>query len=288
MKIPNKTSKIILDVFNIDNLQAKKRYYWGVNDEFATNWIPASVVKTFAAAGALVRLSELNFGPETVITFKDVNEVISIRNLIEPAIIRSENMTYNRLVQLANHNLINENFLKNYNKTELNSPYIKKDWEKRTSGNVTFSSPQILLSENNRVVTLEASPERPGKIVPHTSSVTTLDALNKLMIDLVIEKNTGISEENSSLLLGALGARKASGEDFSKSIINQIKIFNFNENYGKHGFNGEWYSQSFLILDRNQNIGFNISAVGAIGDKSLLNDIGGEIGRAINSGNIGL
>lgn len=281
-------TKIIVDVFPIDNRELNKRYYWNVEDEKATDWIPASVIKTFAAAGALVRLTELNFGANTSITFKDVNETVLIKDLIEPAIIRSDNMTYNRLVQLAGHQNLNENFLNGYNQTELNSPYMKEEWVKKTKGNNNFSSPEIILTEGQREHTIAAADKRTGRIKPYTSSVTTLGALNKLMIDLVFEKNIQMSQDHYTLLLGALGRRKPSGEEFSRSIINQVKNFNFTENYGKHGFNGEWYSQSCLLLDRNNNIGFNISGVGAKGDKNILNEIGTKIGIAIDSRKIGL
>lgn len=283
-----KKTKIIVDVFPLNDRNLNKRYYWNIDDEQTTDWIPASVVKTFAAAGALVKLTELGFGANTSVTFKDINETVLIKDLIEPAIIRSDNMTYNRLVQLAGHQNLNDNFLNRYNKTELNSPYMKEEWVKKTNGNDNFSSPEIILTEGEREHTIAAADKRVGKIKAYTSSVTTLGALNKLMIDLVFEKNIQMSEDHYNLLLGALRKKKPSGEEFSRSIINQVKNFNFTENYGKHGFNGEWYSQSFLLVDRNKNVGFNISGVGYPGNKEVLNEIGMKIGNLIDSGKVGL
>jgi len=276
------TLKVVMDVFDLKGNQVSiTRYYWRnlETDDAHRGWVPASVVKVFAAVSALQRLSELGFDATTQIIFKDTGETISIAELINRTIIDSNNMTYNRLVQLAGHSRMSEMLAQHFPNTELNTPYILEDWKKHTQGNSRFDAPLIEISDATKRQVLEPNTQSSPKLCRGVSACTRLSELNNLMAQSVIFQNLQISENLSHLLLTALSASKPRGAEFSNAIQANTPKYAFTA-FHKHGFNGEWYSQTVVLLNENQKA-FVVSAVGAKGDRTLLNDVGRAIGELI-------
>jgi len=277
-RTPNQI-KVVLDVVDLETPHTKLRYFWSnkTKDSSRGDWVPASTVKIFAALGALLRLNELGLGPDTNVEFKDTNQKIKLRELVYSALVPSDNMSYNRLVQLAGHDKIKELFSQTYPDTELNKPYLLDDWKKLTRNNTNLSAPEIVLNDS---IVLPRSPYSPPKIAGSQQACTTLVDLNNVLYNIVMDK-TELSQENAGFLKNVLETRKQRGEEFSNSILRQIQNRQFRV-FSKHGFNGTVYSQAVLLLDIPNRKLYTISAVGSPGDRTCLNDVGRAIGQLLN------
>lgn len=278
------TIKVVMDEYTFSSAETRiTRFFWDSieSDEARAGWVPASMMKIFAAVGAAQRLSELGVGGEAQITFLDTNQTVSIKELINKSIIESDNMTYNRLVQLAGHQSIYQKVLAEFPNTELNTPYMKDDWQSFTGGNRTFASPEIIISDDERTTDLPSEGVRAPVLCKGSSACTTLSELNLLMARILFFNDLKINDSLREVLISALGAQKPRGQEFLKSIIKRLKNQNI-VTYDKHGFNGEWYSETLVILNENRDKAFIISAVGAKGNKSILNDLGRSLGELIN------
>lgn len=275
--------KLVLDVYNLNSPTKKTRYFWTQEqiDNSQKDWVPASVIKIYPMLAALQKLSDLGFDENTIITFRDTNQTISLRDLIWSTIVDSNNMTYNRLVQLVGHNALHSDYLTNYPNTEINTPYIKDEWVAYTKGNSTFSSPQIILQDSSHQKELNATNARPAQVCKGKSACTTLSDLNDLLSDAIIFNSRNISQGLQNLYVEALSAKKTRGENFSNSILSHISGFSF-LNFNKHGYNGTSYSQSVLLYEPNKNLAFVISATGAESSRDCLNEVGVAIGKLIS------
>ena len=138
------------------------------------------------------------------------------------------------------------------------------------------------MEDGARSLEYAPAPNRGALLCKGVSACTTLSEMNNLMSRVVLFRDIGISEPLEVLLLNALGAKKGQGQSFSNAIIDQIVSFKPYV-YDKHGFNGEWYSQTVVILSENRERSFVISAVGHKGDRSILNDLGRALGQLISS-----
>ena len=277
------TLKVVMDVYTFNDNQIEiTRYFWknAEIDDARNGWVPASVIKVFAAVSALQRLSDLGFSASTQVTFNDTGETLSISDLINRTLIDSNNMTYNRLVQLAGHTQMSEMLDQSFPNTELNKPYIIDEWRAHTQGNSTFDAPSITIHDGEKNQTLEQNTSRAPRICNGVSACTKLSELNSLMARATLFKNLNISDSLNQLLLSALNAKKPRGAEFSNAIQSHVTKYAFTT-FNKHGFNGDWYSQTLVLLSEN-NQAFVISAVGAKGDRTILNDVGRSIGELIN------
>lgn len=282
-----KNFKLVLDVYRLDGTPRRTRYCWaGASiDNTVGDWVPASAVKIFAALGALKRLASMGFGAGAQVTFSDSGQTVEIRELVERAIVVSDNMAYNRLVQLAGHEDLHAEYLARYADTELNTPYIKDEWRALTRGNTTFAAPEILVEEGGRVERLAPTPNRAAQICGGKSACTSPGDLNDAIFDAVIVTDPDIPQDLSTILVDALGAKKASGADFSNAIVSQmsggaISVF------GKHGFNGTTYTQTALIYEPDGACIYVVTATGEGGSRACLNDVGRAVGAAIASGRL--
>jgi len=283
-RVPS-TLKVVLDMYDFTETETRQvRFFWDAEavDNARSGWVPASMIKVFAAVGALQRLSEDGFGAGARVTFFDTNQTTTIEDLINKSIIQSDNMSYNRLVQLAGHQRLYETLLKEFSNTELNKPYIVDEWVALTGGNNTFASPRIRVEEGGGSIEYAPAPNRGALLCKGVSACTTLSEMNNLMARVVLFRDLGISEPLEGLLLSALGAKKGQGQSFSNAMVEQINSFAPSV-YDKHGFNGEWYSQTVVILSERRDRAFVISAVGHRGDRSILNDLGRALGQLISS-----
>jgi hypothetical protein len=276
--------KVVLDVYKLDTAPTKTRYYWsGAQvDNTAGDWVPASAVKIFAAVGALQKLERLGFGAGTDVTFTDSGQTASIGDLVRRSIVESDNMAYNRLVQLAGHDELHETLLDSFGDTELNTPYIKDEWRALTGGNSTFAAPRIQLSEGGRTQSLDATPSRAPRLCGGRSACTSPGSLNDMIFEAVLSTRLGLSEGLSNILAGALGARKRSGADFSDAIFTHMGAPEA-QVFGKHGFNGTAYTQTALIYDPASQYAFVVTATCEGGSRASLNDVGRALGEIIRA-----
>jgi hypothetical protein len=276
--------KLVLDIYDLNEAPTHTRYFWNniESDNSLGDWVPASVIKVFAVLAALQKLTLLGFGDKAVIEFKDTNQKISIKELVWETLVKSNNMTYNRLVQLVGHDNLHDGFLRVFPNTEINTPYMNDQWALYTQGNTTFAAPRIEIQEGGRSVLLDEKGVRVADLCRGQSACTRLSEMNDVLAQSILFDRYSIAPELRELYLSALGARKSSGENFSEAVLSQItnyKLLNFN----KHGYTGTSYNQSVLLYDPQKKIAFVVSASAREGSKSSLDLIGRVLGRLLNN-----
>lgn len=283
-KLP-RTFKAVVDVYDLNDPNNGVRYFWSDRntDAAISGWVPASSVKIFAALGALKKLTDLGFTSDALITFMDKNQTTTARELVNKALLVSDNMAYNRLVQLAGHESLNTYLQQAYPNTELNKPYIAQEWKTLTGGNDSFAAPEIQITDAQKTVVLPPTSKRSPVLCSGPQACTSLIDLNQALLEICILGNIGLSKDNYDTLYNALAGRKSSGEDLARSLMSRVSNYNF-VLFGKHGFNGEWYSQAFALIDVSRSKAYIVSAVGCCGDRSQLNSFGYALGDLINSG----
>jgi len=272
-----KSFKLVLDFIDLSKPNIRVRYFWKSerDDCSRADWVPASTVKMFAAFAALSRLSDYGFRYNSNLKFLDRSESVSVEDLIVKAIVYSDNMSYNRLVQFSGHFNIHDTYLRNYPNTELNKPYMRAQWEIFTRGNRTFSSPEIILADTVKIAPSRA---RGSVLCGNLQACTTLCELNDLLFDLMYRGSSQLSKDNLDFLRTVLSFRKPSGYGFSDSIVKASKGLRFLVS-GKHGFNGSTYSESAYLYEPNHRKVVIVSAEGYPGDRSILNSVGDALGK---------
>lgn len=278
--------KLVVDKYNLENGE-KIRFFWNseIEDDSIDDWYPASTVKYLASAGALQRLSELGFDSRnTEITFhyKGGRNKVSLpfSKILDDGIIKSDNIAYNQLVQIAGHKRLHDTILKDYD-LALSKPYLKDRWQNLT-GSRHFDAPKITVRQGETVKTLEPSSHQSPRFCPDRSSCARLSGFTDSMFDLVMTNKHGLSTENKEELLRVLSSPKPRGNTFLDAILSQITNYNFVV-YNKPGFAINYYSDSILLVDPSKKVAFAISAVGYEGRNSLTN-LGTALGELINSG----
>jgi len=279
--------KLVMDKYDFD-AKTKTRYFWNSEevDDSIDDWYPASTVKYLAAAGALERLSKLGFNSEdTTVTFHYKNgknpTVVPFTDILNKAIVNSDNTKYNQLVQVAGHQRLHDTILADYD-LHLSRPYVKDAWQKLT-GSREFDSPQITLQDTSgKSVILEADSHQAPRACPSRSSCARLSSFTDSIYDLVLGGRFDISDSNRSELLRVLSAKKPRGDTFLDAILSQISNEAFDV-YHKAGFAINYYSDSILLVSPSGKKAYAISAVGFKGRDSLT-DLGKAIGQLINDG----
>lgn len=281
--------KLVIDKYDF-NAGTKTRYFWNSEevDDSIDDWYPASTVKYLAAAGALERLSELGFNSEdTTVTLHYKNgtntKVLPFTDILNKAIINSDNTAYNQLVQITGHRRLHGTILADYD-LHLSRPYVKDTWQALT-GSREFDSPQITLQDTSgKSVTLEADSHQAPRACPSRSSCARLSSFTDSIYDLVLGGRFDISDSNRSELLRVLSAKKPRGDTFLDAILSQISNETFDV-YHKAGFAIDYYSDSILLVSPSNKKAYAISAAGFKGRDSLT-DLGMAIGQLINEGAI--
>lgn len=286
VEIPHQVG-LVIDKYDFDT-GTKTRYFWdseGVDDSI-DDWYPASTVKYLAAAGALTRLTELGLNSKDVdVTFyykKGSNtKTVPFTEILEKAIIQSDNTAYNQLVQIAGHERLHDTILADYD-IHLSRPYLKDAWQVLT-GSREFDAPRIRLQDRSgNAADIEPSTHQAPRACPSRSSCARLSSFTDSIYDLVLgEKfNDMLSDENREELRRVLSSPKPRGETFINAILEQIANKQFDV-FHKAGFAIDYYSDSILLVDPVTRKSYAISAWGYPGRDSLTG-LGVAVGRMIN------
>ncbi|MBQ9242025.1 MAG: serine hydrolase [Proteobacteria bacterium] len=151
---------------------------------------PASTVKLAAAVMALLKLREYKAGSKSVVSFTDLEGHYedTVEKLCRDAIIPSNNTAYNRLMEIAGFDEINDHYLRevfHFPKMVLQRRYVRHRPEDSLR-----DSPEIQFSDGNVNGTI---PERhsSGKMrpeCPRESNCTTLAELGEVMFRVVLHE----------------------------------------------------------------------------------------------------
>ena len=151
---------------------------------------PASTVKLAAAVMALLKLSEYGTGSQATVSFTDLEGHYenTVEKLCREAIIPSNNTAYNRLMEIAGFDEINDHYLRDvfhFPKMVLQRRYVRHHPEDSLR-----DSPEIQFTDGTKSGTI---PERhsSGKMrpeCPRESNCTTLAELAEVIFRVVLHE----------------------------------------------------------------------------------------------------
>jgi beta-lactamase class A len=227
------------------------------------SWWPASTVKLLAAVAALERLHQWEFTPAASVTFHyaeaeggEVTQTVS--DIVRAAISPSDNTAFDRLVELAGYEWLNDVFLSDAN--GLGASVLQRGYGGRhryaDSGRGSLrNAPRITLSEGQKHRVLPATQSRKSYPCPDQGNCVPLrdlsDCLKRVMLheQLPTAERFNLSREQLVLLRLALSAKR----DRGLGVVNGLT-----EAFGpdrlvvhhKAGFALQWFSDNVFALDR--------------------------------------
>jgi LysM repeat protein len=296
-KPPAHFKAFVIEV-NFDKTRTKitsERYfdYNGTSDD-VTGWNPASTVKIFAVIAAMQRVRELGFSHKAKVTFHTArgDKHFDLEELIRLTLINSNNLTYNRMVQLASHDRLNGKFLVNSNgfrSSAITGAYQVGDWTAQGESKSLKTSPSITLSEHSKSHTLGA---HTGKVSPAcggsacTSPRDLGEAMRRLMLQeqLPAAQTFRLHDEDLKFIRQSMRAERSRGNEvvdaFADVFDNERVLF-----YSKPGFAGNWFSDNVYIFDPRVNQAWIVVLAGAPG-RSALNDASKVVAQVIANGEL--
>ena len=257
-------------------------------------WNPASAVKTFAAIGALQRIDQLGFSSKARVTFNGKKPyTTTVRELIEAAIINSNNIAYNRVVQLASfEKLHKELFTPKYGLTQtaLNRAYQSSDWIAMGEDASLRVSPSITLTEGGKTYTIPAANSKVSSICS-SGACTSLQDLGeetrRLMLQEQLPPGESFNLKNEDLIMLRRAMRSADRIRGTEMVDRFAAVFNDPrvKFYSKPGFSADWFTDNAYIFDPRTNQAWIVVMTGYPG-RSSLNSAATAIAKIISSGKL--
>ncbi len=227
------------------------------------SWWPASTVKLLAAVAALERLHQWGFSPAASVTFHyaeaeggEVSQTVT--DIVRAAIIPSDNTAFDRLVEIAGYEWLNDLFLSDAN--GLGASVLQRGYGGRhryaDSGRGSLrNAPKITLSEGQKRRTLPATQSRKSYPCPDQGNCVPLrdlsDCLRRVMLheQLPETERFKLSPEQLAMLRLALSAQR----DRGLGVVNGLKEA-FGPNrlvlHHKAGYALQWFSDNVFVHDR--------------------------------------
>ncbi|MCL2325294.1 MAG: LysM peptidoglycan-binding domain-containing protein [Proteobacteria bacterium] len=267
--------------------------YQGTSSK-SEGWNPASSVKLFAAITALRRIDELGFTSRAKVTFHGKRPyTTTVGALIEAAIIQSDNIAYNRVVQLASFDKLHRETLTSrygISRTALNRGYELTRWRELGEDPSLRVSPEITLSEGKKTTKLPAAKSN-APAACSASACTTLQDLGESIRRLMLQEQLPASEtfnlKQQDLLVLRRAMRSEDRQRGTEIVDIFAKIFKDSrvKFYAKPGFSEDWFTDNIYIFDPRHNQAWIVVMSGYPGRRSL-DDAARVIAKIISSGKL--
>ena len=259
-----------------------------------SGWNPASAIKIFAAIAALRRIDELGFSSRAHVTFHGAqNYTTTVHELIEAAIINSNNIAYNRVAQLASFDKLHNELLTakfGITQTALNRGYELSKWQEMGENPSLRVSPSITLVEGNKKTTLPAANSK-ANAVCSSAACTSLQDLaessRRLMLQeqLPAEESFNLKTEDLIMLRRAMRSPdRTRGTEMVDRFAAEFKDSRV-KFYSKPGFSSDWFTDNAYIFDPTQNQAWIVVMSGYPGRHSL-DSAATAIAKIIHSGKL--
>lgn len=262
---------------------------WNDSAHHRENWWPASTVKLFAAVSALERVATLGMSVRSRVTFHYEEEdeepaTVRLDHLVELAIGRSDNVAFDRLVELAGYDRIHQNFLTEENgapSTVLLRCYGQRQRDDEAGVCTARSAPRITLQHGERREELAAGERTGSYACPNEGNCTTLADLSEVMRrvmrheQLPEEERYALREEDLETLRRAMSHAKnyRLAEIFEEACDGQFSVWH------KPGYALRWVSD-VLFLRHGDGQEWVVSMAGRPGRRAL-DDAAAQIGRLL-------
>ena len=259
-----------------------------------SGWNPASAVKIFAAIAALKRIDELGFSSRAKVTFHGQKTYsTTVGALVEAAIIQSDNIAYNRVVQLASFDKLHKEILTSkfgITKTALNRGYELSRWQGMGENPSFRIAPAITLSEGKKTVKLPAYNSKTATVCS-SSACTSLQDLGESTRRLMLQEQLPASESfnlKREDLLVLRRAMRSEDRTRGREMVDRFAAV-FKDNrvkfYSKPGFSEDWFTDNVYIFDPRYNQAWIVVMSGYPG-RSSLNSASTAIAKIISSGKL--
>ncbi len=259
-----------------------------------SGWNPASTVKIYAAIAALRRIDELGFTSRAKVTFHSKKKfTTTVGELIEAAIIHSDNIAYNRVVQLASYDKLHkELFTSQFGMTQtaLNRGYELSRWEALGENASLRYSPAISLHEGNKTTLIPAVQSK-AHAVCSSAACTSLQDLaestRRLMLQEQLPPEESFNLKQADLLVLRRAMRSPERTRGTEMVDRFAAVFKDPrvKFYSKPGFSENWFTDNAYIFDPRHNQAWIVVMTGYPGRDSL-NSAATVIAKIINSGKL--
>ena len=260
-----------------------------------TGWNPASTVKIFAAIGALKRIDELGFSSRAKITFHGKKTyTTTVSELIESAIINSNNIAYDRVVQLASFEKLHTEILTSrfgITQTALNKGYEISKWQGELGENPSLRiSPAITISEGKKTTKLPAANSKAHSVCGSAACTSLQDlaeSTRRLMLQEQLPENESFGLKNADLLMLRRAMRSPERQRGREMVDRFAAVFKDDrvKFYSKPGFSEDWFTDNVYIFDPRSNQAWIVVMSGYPG-RSSLNSASTVIAKIISSGKL--
>ena len=296
-KPPQKFMAFILE-FTFDSTRQvviKERAfdYHGTSSQ-NSGWNPASAIKIFAAIAALRRIDELGFSSRARVTFHGAqNYSTTVHELIEAAIINSNNIAYNRVVQLASFDKLHTELLTSrfgITQTALNRGYELSKWQAMGENPSLRVSPSITLVEGSKKTTLPAANSKANSICSSAACTSLQDlaeSSRRLMLQEQLPADESFNLKTEDLIMLRRAMRSPDRTRGTEMVDRFAAVFKDPrvKFYSKPGFSADWFTDNAYIFDPTQNQAWIVVMSGYPGRHSL-DDAATAIAKIIHSGKL--
>lgn len=270
----------------------QRRFEYGGAGADVRGWNPASTVKLYSAVSALQRVEANGFTRAARVEFQGHRRPYrtTVGALVEEALVASDNIAHNRLVQLAGFNTLNRLFFSADNgfaRSAILRAYQTRTWMGMGEAASFQEPPTIVLREAQKKQTLR--PESSNFLPPCGGAVCTSlrdlsESLTRLMLGEQLPEGVGyhLSDASRRWLQGILSTRRARGEEvvarlrseFAKVGREKVRI------YHKSGYSQRWYSDVAYVYVGDRPRAYVVALAGYPGRESL-NEAATIIGKLL-------
>lgn len=296
-KPPQKFMAFILELTFDDTRQVVTReraFDYKGTSSLNSGWNPASAVKIFAAIAALRRIDELGFTSRAKVTFNSKKPYsTTVGALIEAAIINSDNIAYNRVVQLASFDKLHKEILTGkfgISQTALNRAYEQTRWKSLGEDPSLRVSPEIVLTEGKKTTKIPAANSKANAVCSSgacTSLQDLAESSRRLMLQEQLPESESFNLRHEDLLVLRRAMRSADRTRGTEMVDRFAAVFNDNrvKFYSKPGFSEDWFTDNVYIFDPRYNQAWIVVMSGYPG-RSSLNSAATAIAKIISSGKL--
>ncbi len=242
---------------------SERPFSWKKTYDDWQGWNPASTVKLYPAISALERVRAKGFNPlKTKASFFDRRgrrkRTYSIRELVLEALDKSNNIFYNRLVQLAGYARLNGQFFtrrRGFRHSGIHKPYERSKWVPMTGLSHFSRAPKIQLHQGRRMRSIYGGKSKGKFHCPYSGACTSLADLTSTMRRLMLHEQLPkrqrfrLKRAELDLLRSALARRHKRGmevvDTFTKALRKESKgkvVF-----FHKPGYSEGWMSDIIYV-----------------------------------------
>lgn len=258
------------------SIKAERRYDFDGTSDDVENWNPASSVKIFAAVGALKKVRSLGFSPKARVTFhgtKDREFVVG--DLVRLALQKSDNIAYDRLVQLAGFDYLHQKVFTRANgfrNVGLMRAYEPSTWTAQGENPDLRHSPAITLREGRRKKEIPAQVGDAPTSCRSAACASLQDlgeCIRRIMLaeQLAPSASFGLPARDLTLLRRSMQEHPRGNE----VVIQLGQAFRGRpvQFFSKPGFSQGWYSDAVYVAERGSRKAWVVVLANEPGRKCL-------------------